>query len=184
MKKTILLSIFVIAIFISSCADDNSVNNYNGGNTDVYIEILNLHPGAWIVNPDYNFQWYQEFVLTNYSQSLSDEGTIIAYMKNQYGAWESLPYTTVLWTEDSEQIVYSEEMWYSYTNDRFFVDYRNTHPYSPSAPTTDIQIKLVIIENWLLASITQNTDISNHDNLIQALNLHSENENVHSITIE
>lgn len=181
MKKIILLISISLSIILFSCGDDHSVTNYNGGNADIYIDYITLQPQDWLINNDYEFQWFQEFVLDRFSPALAEEGTVIAYIQNQYGAWEVLPISTLLWTEDGT--VYSEELWYSYNSEYIFFDFRNTHPYEPLPPANAMNIKLIILENWQTANLKKEVDINNHDEVIQALNLkYNVIDNSHSLT--
>lgn len=175
MKKMFSLFAIFTFLFLLSCDDDSNVTNYNGGNADIFIDIINVPANSWIVNTGYDYQWYQEFILSGRDRSLGEYGTLIAYIKNQYGAWESLPYTSVMWTDD--QIVYSEEMWYSYDDEYFFIDFRNTHPYNPAPPLNDIQIKIVIIENWYLNSIKE-VNLDNHDEFMNIISTDALNNNI------
>ena len=175
MKKILLTSIIAIALFAASCADDNSVTKYEGGNAEISMTEVNLYPENWIQSKSadgkvvYEFQWYQEFQLDAWSPNISDKGTVICYILNQYGAWESLPYTIGGWTEDN--ITYTEEFWYSYDNNGLYFDYRNTHPYESYPPSDLMTIKVVIIEDWFYESLKQEVDITDYNAVNQALKL-------------
>ncbi len=154
-----LTLIICMTVLMNSCGDSTY---YQGGNAEVRRDNIVLPYDNWVPNKDYDYQWYQEFQLSGWN--LSENGVIVAFQKNRYGSWESLPMSTVLWTENGT--IYSEELWYSFTDDgRFLVfDYRNTHPETPMPPTVDIPIKLFIIDDYLYSSIKQEgIDINNFD---------------------
>lgn len=175
MKKILLASMIAIALLAVSCADDNSVTNYEGGNAEISMTEVNLYPENWIQtkSPDgevvYQFQWFQEFQLDVWSPGISDKGTVICYILNQYGAWESLPYTSGEWTEDGT--AYTKEFWYSYDNSGLYFDYRNTHPYASEPPLNVMTIKVVIIEDWFYESLKKEVDINDYNAVNQALKL-------------
>ena len=175
MMKTVtkllgLTLIISMTVLLSSCADDPVYHNdyYEGGNAEIQKDNILLTYDSWIENSDFDYQWYQEFQLSGYN--LSADGVVLAFQKNVYNAWESLPMTTVLWTEDGT--TYSEELWYSFTeNGEFLVfDYRNTHPIMPTAPSVEIPIKLYIIDEYLYSSIKQEgIDVNNFNEFNSAI---------------
>jgi len=164
MKKIKLLSLLVFVAFgvaLTGC-DFSNPTYVDGGNADIQTDVITLKANSWLVNADYQYQWYQELALTSNSLSLTDDGVIIAYYLNEYGGWEALPATSVFW--DDKGVVYSTEFWYSFDSRNVYFDYRNTNPTNATAPTNDISVKLVIIDKYYYNKIKNDGFMSNDYN--------------------
>ncbi|MEI6088980.1 MAG: hypothetical protein WCR42_00860 [bacterium] len=167
MKRIKLLSlfaIFAIGIVLTSC-DFSSPTYIEGGNADIQMDMIVLKASDWKVNTTYQFQWYQEMVLTGSSISVSDEGVVIAYYRNEYDGWEALPATSVFW--DTDNVIYSTEFWYSFDSRGVYFDYRNTKPIGAAPPQNNIDVKLVIIDRVYFDKIKdKGINVNNYNDLV------------------
>lgn len=166
MKKYILISILLLALF--SC-NDNVVNNEYYSN--IKTEFYTLNPSNWIAVKGSNIQWYQEFKLPTYKFSDPDKMGVMCYYLNQFDAWEALPSTRIFWTEND--VVYSDELWFSHNLEYLYIDYRNTIPGVASPPKDKILIKAIYFDNVYNSprSNAQNIDWNNYLDVKQKLNL-------------
>ncbi len=166
MKKYILISILLLSLF--SC-NDNVVNNEYYSN--IKTEFYTLNPSNWIAVKGSNIQWYQEFKLPTYKFSDPDKMGVMCYYLNQYDAWEALPSTRIFWTEND--VVYSDELWFSHNLEYLYIDYRNTIPGIASPPKDKILIKAIFFDNVYNSPSTnsQNIDWNNYLDVKQKLNL-------------
>lgn len=153
--------------WLSSCSDTYP-NYYEGGNAQIESDIITLSANAWLPNGQFEYQWYQEFELTG--PLLSTNGVIIAYTKNSYGQWESLPMTTVLW--DADGTTYSEELWYSFSDNGRTIafDYRNTHPTQAFPPASDMTMKIYFIDDYNYSIIqSKGVNFNDHQEFMNAV---------------
>lgn len=166
MKKYILISILLLALF--SC-NDNVVNNEYYSN--IKTEFYTLNPSSWIAVKGSNIQWYQEFKLPTYKFSDPDKMGVMCYYLNQFDAWEALPSTRIFWTEND--VVYSDELWFSHNLEYLYIDYRNTIPGIASPPKDKILIKAIFFDNVYNSpsANSQNIDWNNYLDVKQKLNL-------------
>ena len=165
-KLFAIVLIMATGIIATSCTDTYPTY-YDGGNADVQSDLITLRWDSWVGGAN-EYEWYQEFQLST-GPVISEDGLVVAYLQNAHGSWESLPLTTVLWTDDD--VIYSEELWYSFSENGEYIvfDYRNTHPFSAQPPTSDMLVKLYIIDTYTFSIMKdKNVDIDNHDEFVKA----------------
>lgn len=164
MKKGLFILFFVIIAM--GCNDTPVENNYQ---TDIITEFYTLNPGNWLNSEGSSIQWFQEFALPNRVGN-SDYAGVMVYYLNQYSSWEALPSTRIFWTD--KDVVYSDELWFSYNLDYLYIDYRNTIPGIATPPKDIIKIKAIYINNeFYSSSAYKNIDWNNYNDVKSKLNL-------------
>jgi hypothetical protein len=169
--KSVFIIIFAALAFgMSGCYTENPTY-YEGGNAFIWTELFNVQPGSWNADPTDNFRWYFEYPIASNIYSNWDLATVLVYYRNENDAWEALPSSRLFWTEDG--VVYSDELWYSYTNDYIIaIDYRNTHPTNAQPPTGPMSFKAVIIDGESYSyHLEQGIDFNDYEDVRAAFGL-------------
>jgi hypothetical protein len=169
MKKILLtLSLALMSLAWLSCTEENNV--VPARNAGVSVQYIRLQPNAWVPLPDNYGRWYQPWEVQAITNNVDLNGTVICYYMNEFESWESLPKSTMLFTE--EDVVYSEEIFYSYKPRLLTIDYRNTHPSEPTTPNFPIDIKIVILDEFYVENgVLNGVDLSDHDRVMEVLNI-------------
>lgn len=143
MKLKILLIAALLSASLTSCfySDNDPVNP--GDNVYYDVNYITLFANNWSQTQEAG-HWYQRHMMTEITPDIVDYGTVTCYILNSNNAWEILPFTTVFRSGDT--LTYSEEMWYSYSDNYLDVDYRSSLPFGAVPPRQDIKIKVVIMD--------------------------------------
>jgi len=168
MKKYIVSFTFLIIVVLSGCTSNPVYNDNYYAN--VHTEFHTLHPGDWKVVPNTSIQWYQEFRLPMSGFENFDYAGVMVYYLNQYEAWEALPSTRIFWTDDD--VVYSDELWFSHNLEFLYLDYRNTIPGAALPPKDPIRIKAIYFDDAFYNSVEfKSLDLLNYEEVKSHLNL-------------
>lgn len=168
MKTLFYLIVVTSLLFIYSC-NDNPVYNDNYY-SNIHTEFYNLSPGGWRVVPDNSIQWFQEFRLPISGFGSFDYAGVMCYYLNQHDAWEALPSTRIFWNEND--VVYSDELWFSHNLEFLYIDYRNTIPGVASPPKDNIRIKAVYFDNVFIKSqVYKDINWDDYNDVVRKLDL-------------
>lgn len=146
-----LIIILVVMAMIASCSDSGNNNTHNYY-ANIKTEFYTLHAGNWKLTEGSTIQWYQQFALPKSDFNDFDYAGVMCYYLNQYGAWEALPSTRIFWTDND--VVYSDELWFSNDLNYLYIDYRNTIPGPASPPKDPLKIKAVYFDDTFIGSKT------------------------------
>lgn len=166
--KIVFLSVISLLIILNSCTETPVYNNYY--NSNFITQFYTLTPGNWKQVPDNSIQWFQEFPLPTGAFRDFDQAGVMCYYLNQFDSWEALPSTRIFWTDND--VVYSDELWFSNNKDFLYIDYRNTIPGVAAPPKDNLLIKAVYFDADFRASIVYK-DINwlDYDDVSNKLNL-------------
>lgn len=168
MKLKLLALWFVIGLTISACNENPVYNNNYYAN--IRTEFYSLEPYNWLPVPDKPIQWFQEFRLPQTGITNYDYAGVMCYYMNDDKAWEALPSTRVFWTKDD--VVYSDEFWFSNDLEFLYIDFRNTIPGIATPPNYRMRIKAVYFDNTFYQSKAyKDIDWNNYDDVKSQLNL-------------
>jgi hypothetical protein len=168
MKLKLLALFFVSAVIASSCNSNPVYNNNYYAN--IRTEFYSLEPFNWLPVPNESIQWFQEFRLPQSGITNYEYAGVMCYYLNQENAWEALPSTRVFWTDND--VVYSDELWFSHNLEYLYIDYRNTIPGIATPPKDRMRIKAVYFDNnFYRSKAYKDIDWNNYDDVKSQLNL-------------
>ena len=164
-KLLCILSIIILPFIIQSCDISNS-SYYDGGKADVQYDYAILRTINWEPNPNAQDLWYQNFKLTNNSNSLNAKANVLVYIRNGDMFWEPIPMIRLLHTANN--VPYTIELWYSYNDRDILFEYRNSNPEGSVPPEYDYEVKIVVISELAKESIEhESINIENHDEVMR-----------------
>ncbi|MBX3044786.1 MAG: hypothetical protein KIT33_06455 [Candidatus Kapabacteria bacterium] len=168
MKRISVLIATFLVILIIGCTENPVYNDNYYAN--IRTEFYTLNPNGWRQVPNNSIQWYQEFRLPTSGFSNYDYVGVMVYYLNQFDAWEALPSTRIFWTDND--VVYSDELWFSHNLQFLYIDYRNTIPGIATAPKDAMRIKAVYFDDAFYRSKTyKDIDWNDYNKVKEQLNL-------------